>query len=113
MFVDVVGKINAQSDDCDLFSARVADHGAQFFCANLATKQRGRTMLKSIIAAALTAHSVLPSQRRHGPGARPIAHTTVSGRSMASRFAAAVGRVRAHRSHNARWLIGNVRFEER
>ena len=63
MFADVVGKINDEeaqrsSDDCDLCSARVADHGAQFFCANLATKQRGRTMLKSIIAAALVVGSL-------------------------------------------------------
>jgi len=62
VFVDVVGKINdeeapSSSDDCGLCSARVADQGAQFFCANLATKQRGRTMLKSIIAAALVVGS--------------------------------------------------------
>jgi len=102
------------SDDCGLCSARVADHGAQFLCANLATKQRGRTMLKSIIAAALVVSSLgITVATSAWAGARPIARTTVSGRSMASRFAAAVGRVRAHRPHNARSLIGNVRFEER
>ena len=63
MFVDVVGKINDEeaqgsSDDCDLCSAHVADHGAQFSCVNLATKQRGRTMLKSIIATALVVGSL-------------------------------------------------------
>ena len=43
VFVDVVGKINDEeapgsSDDCDLCSARVADHGAQFFLRQLSNQ---------------------------------------------------------------------------
>ena len=63
MFVDVVGKINDEEAQDQVMIATFARRaspimGRNFFCINLATKQRGRTMLKSIIAAALVVGSL-------------------------------------------------------